>query len=353
MNLTRTLSRRQVLIGGAALAGLAPRVQAQEERIAFFFVSDTHYLADRTNPARLDPVSAEINAALIDQLNRLPGTDIPMASGGGRVLTPLGVIHGGDLVDSADKNGAPFTEMIQREWAGFQEGFGVTGREGKLRFPVYEVHGNHDGPQSQGLIVDGIRERNRRRVGLKHVSSNGLHYSWDWGPFHFVNLGIVVGSSPESRGRGRYHARESLPFLVEDLEKHVGKSGRPVILTHHVDVGRYTGACNPEAAPSGLEWDPCDVRAYHVALRNYRIAAVLHGHTHVRSISRWDGASTRAEKGIQVLNVDNSAHFSGPAQAFFYLEATPKELVVREVQTTDGWKTASWTPQVWVLGVGP
>ena len=36
-------------------------------------------------------------------------------------------------------------------------------------------------------------ERSQRRTGLKNVSPNGLHYSWDWAGVHFIALGIVVG----------------------------------------------------------------------------------------------------------------------------------------------------------------
>ncbi len=73
-----------------------------------------------------------------------------------------------------------------------------------------------------------------------NLSENGLHYSWDWAGVHFVALGIVVGDAPEVTRKRRYAPLGSLPFLQQDLEKHVGKSGRPVVLVHHVDVHRYS-----------------------------------------------------------------------------------------------------------------
>jgi hypothetical protein len=72
------------------------------------------------------------------------------------------------------------------------------------------------------------------------------------------------------------------------------------------------------------------------------------GHTHARNIFRWDGTKDmRVSHGIPFLNTDNSAHFSGPAQAFLHVEITRKELRVREFATKDGWQTGAWTPQIW------
>ena len=196
-----------------------------------------------------------------------------------------------------------------------------------------------------------IIERNKTRPGLKNVSPNGLHYSWDWGPIHFVNLGIVVGSDPDLKRPGRYNPLESLGFLKGDLDKHVGASGRPIIITHHVDLARYCTACDLQAKPSGGEWDSCDVHAYHGAIKPYNVIAILYGHTHTRNIFRWDGVSPKADSGIHVFNVDNEAHFSCGAQAFFYFQLTGTKLTVRELQTKDRWQTTFWTPQTWTQTV--
>lgn len=349
-----SLSRRQFL--GAAAAGALlrrPAVADEAPPVSFFFVSDTHYLADREAPDRLDARSAAVTSRLIEQLNRLPGTPIPAEAGGGTVAPPAGVIHGGDLIDSGDKNGGPFPAMQRTEWASFTRDFGLTGRDGRLRYPVYEVHGNHDGPRGEGLVIEGITERNRTRPGLANRSANGLHYSWDWGPVHCANLGIVVGGSRETQRPRRYNPLGSFDFLAADLEAKVGTSGRPVILTHHVDVARYTGPCDPNAPPGSQEWDPCDVRAFHQALRGYNVIAILYGHTHVRNILYWDGASTRGAGGLSLFNVDNSSHFGDGAQAFFYFQVARDRLTVREYRTKDDWATAEWSPQVWTRPIPP
>ena len=347
----RQASRRDFLrvsLGGSIAAlGLGHASAEPKSEISFFLVGDTHYLADKENPQNLDPRSAATNDRLIDVLNRLPGTRIPDTAGGGEVIAPAGVIHAGDVIDSGDKNGGAYARMQETEWQGFASGFGHTGRDGRLQYPVYEVHGNHDGPCGKGLVIDGIIQRNKSRPGLASVSKNGLHYSWDWGGVHIVNLGIVVGQVKSVSRKRRYQPLESLDFLVTDLADSVGDSGRPVFLTHHIDVARYSTAPNPDGPASSAEWDPADVRGYYEAIQGYNIAAILYGHTHARNIYQWDGSPKKAAEGMSVFNVDNSAHFASDAQAMFYFQLRNGEMIVRELATRDRWQTAEWTPQFW------
>jgi len=349
-------SRRKLLslVGAGAAAAAIPaawaRAQeaaADENRVCFFFVSDTHFLADKDNPERLDERSALANRRLIDVLNRLPGTPISADTAGaaaGVVAAPRGVIHGGDLIDTGDKTGPAAAAMQRTELKAFTDAFGLDGRDGRLRFPVYEIHGNHDAPHGTGRVIDAIIDRNKRRPGLTGTSSNGLHYSWDWGPVHFVNLGIVVGAVPEVTRRRRYDPLASLDFLRQDLEKRVGRSGRPVVLTHHVDVARYSTPCDPSAPFANKEWDPCDVAAYYQLAREYNVVAVLYGHTHARNVFKWDGRSTRPAAGLDVFNVDESSHFLSTAHGLFYFELTAQRMTVREYATKDNWETAAWSP---------
>jgi hypothetical protein len=129
----------------------------------------------------------------------------------------------------------------------------------------------------------------------------------------------------------------------------VGESGAPVVITHHVDVARYSGPCDPQQPPKGNpEWDPCDVHAYHRAISKYNVAALLYGHTHVRKIFRWDGTPKEpAQGGVSVFNTDNAGHFNSLTQAFLHFEIGAKEMVVREFATKDRWETGAWTSQVW------
>lgn len=342
-----TLTRRDFL-AASALGVCAPALAAKDETIAFFLVGDTHFLAQKDNPARLDERSATVTTQLVDTLNRLPGTAISKEAGGGEVLPVRGVIHAGDCIDTGDK---PNVKMQASEWAAFADTYGLTGKDGRLKVPVYEVHGNHDSPRGDGLAVQKIIERNKKRPGVENVSANGVHYSWDWAGVHFVNLGIVVGEVADVKRRRRYNPLGSLEFLKADLKAKVGDSGRPVVITHHVDMLRYAQPLPVEDKKAmGMEWDPADVSGFHAALKGYKIAAILYGHTHVRNVFRWDGGNKPAgpgKDGIPTFNVDNSSHFASQLQAFFYVEIQSGRVRVREYQTKDAWKTGFWTPQTW------
>ncbi len=362
----REISRRRFLAGSSAgvvaahaATGRAADPQA-DETIAFFVIADTHFLADTNHPTRIDDRSAAVTNRLVARLNGLVGTEIPAAAGAGQVRKPFGVIHAGDIIDTGDKTGPVQTEMQRTETAAFEKVLGLTGSDGDLDFPLFEVHGNHDGPAGKGIAIERIIERNRTRPRVRHVSANGLHYSWDVGPAHFVNLGIVVGTVPGIDRRRRYAPLESLDFLVTDLAEHVGRSGRPVFITHHVDIARYTAAVPDDAPFASHEWDPADVRGFHRALAGYDVRAIFYGHTHTRAVWRWNGSACRpaAERAsdtepaaaagdLDVFNVDNASHFSGGQQAVFYVEFGPTGLTVREYATRDAWASADWTPSVW------
>lgn len=369
----RPVSRREFVSGSAATlasaAGLAGghchaasrRDSGGDDTVAFFLVSDTHFLADKDHPGQLEESSAEHTRRLVDTLNKLAGSEIPARSGAGVVRKPSLVIHGGDVIDTGDKGGKIQEAMQRTEMAAFEKMMGLDGRDGDLDFPIYEIHGNHDGPGGKGHAIDRIIERNKARPGVTHVSSNGLHYSWDVGDVHFVNVGIVVGSVAGIARRRRYAPMGSLDFLVKDLKEKVGTSGRPVIITHHIDIARYTVPVPDDAPFSDKEWDPADVGGFHAALEGYHVPGIFYGHTHGRSVWRWDGKSatpgkekiTEAEiatgdrRVYDVFNCDNSATPHGGQQAFFYVELSPEELIVREYSTKDAWQTGFWSPLVW------
>ncbi len=346
------MKRRSFLQTSAWAAGaltLPTRAEGSAAAVEFFLVGDTHYRAEEETPGSMMQVSAETNARLVQWLNVLPGTVVPTTAGGGQLGNPHGVIHAGDLIDSGDKTGGVHPQMQQTEWNSFQADWGLNGGDGKLKWPVREVYGNHDSPGGTGLVIDQLKERNTRRQGLKKVSPNGLHYSWDWQGVHFINLGIVVGEVASVKRKRRYAPMASLDFLISDLTEHVGESGKPVVITHHVDMLRYAAPA-AEAEVVKKEWDYADVAAFYAALKPYRVAAILFGHTHVRNIFRWDGGSKPAPKNpaaIPVFNTDNAAHFNSDGQAFLHFTISSQETLVREFFTTDAWATAAWREQVW------
>jgi len=257
------MKKRQLLVAlpafvlvAAAVFFLLPRPPAYE--ITFFLTSDTHY--------GLSPTVAEANERTVDAMNRLPGTAYPRNLAG-TVAVPRGVAVLGDLTNDA----------VTSEWREFTADFGVNG-EGRLKYPAYELAGNHDGGEGQ-IVRRGIRERNKARPGLTGVSANGVNYSWDWGALHFVSLGLFAGSAGDvivnpwgRRFDGPWRLPgHSLEFLKEDLARNVGPNGRPVILLQHYGWDVW-----------GLDWwSENERRALAAAIKGYNIIAIFHGHSHV------------------------------------------------------------------------
>ena len=249
--------------------------------VTFFVSSDTHY--GREN-------NAAINRRVIDEMNALPGTALPASIGGGFVRTPRGVVLNGDLLDEGfDKSSAP------ANWVEFCRDYGLTGTDGRLCFPLYEGFGNHDGGPVKSFVRAGIKERNTRRVGVKAISENGLHYAWDWDHLHLAQLNLFGGSGPaDVKGvNGPEHDPEmSLEFLQKDLAQNVGASGRPVITFQHFAwLGGMSDWWHPEAK-----------ERFYEAVKPYRIACLINGHSHGAAFIPWhdlltihDGSTARGE----------------------------------------------------------
>lgn len=339
---------------GAGLLGLQLlRLHAEEtsgsgSTTSFFVVGDTHYCASDSDASVMDPISAAYNRRLVDWLNRLPGTEFPVSLGAGKVPIPDGVIHLGDVVENGDKGPTKFPQC-ETERDAFVRDWGLNGDDGVLRWPVREIHGNHDAPQGDTPMVKKMIERTKSRKGLLSVCPRGLHYSWDWHGVHFVALGIVAGDAASVTRKRRYAPLGSLEFLKKDLAEHVGDSGKPVVLLHHVDVHRYSKVV-PDDVVKHSEWDYGDAHAFYEIIKPYRVAACMCGHTHVRKVMRWNGTPDQACKdGVPFVNTDNAAHFGSPVQAFLHIEINDAAMTVREFSTDNGWEQGKWNDEKWVI----
>lgn len=323
------------------------------DRYSFLVAGDPQYLAGKSHsPTGLDPYSEAANSRAIHILSEFSGRPIPRKHGGGKVSPNiLGLINTGDLIDSADKAGGSFPAMQKFEWERFKSDYGLTGRDGKIPYPVYEVHGNHDGPQGDTFIVKEIIERNATRPGVVNRSENGLHYSWNWGPLHCVNIGMFAGAGEERRKDHHYAPRASTEFLRSDLAEHVGTSGRPIVISFHLHPN-----C-PE-----YDWPKEDLESFWNAIESYNVIALFHGHTHGSPPSKilWDGKefSGSLTGGIHVFNPDdigaaktdhrNPDRGVGLLHGFLYIELIDNdgidddELIVRSYATRDNWETHDW-----------
>ncbi|MCX6343576.1 MAG: metallophosphoesterase [Armatimonadetes bacterium] len=253
--------------------------------VTFYAISDLHYTG---------PDSHKANQDLIRIMNAFPGAAYP-AEVGGNVATPRGILLTGDIAN----NGKP------QEWEAFVADYGLNG-DASLAYPIYELWGNHDG-RTVDIVAQGMKKRNPSRPNLTAISKNGFHYSWDWGKVHFACANIYPGQV--SKIVIPNDPIYSMDFIKEDLEKNVGKSGRPVVIEMHYGL---------EGGGAGW-WTEDEHQAFYDVVKNYNVIAILFGHTHGGGNYKWNG--------IDMVNV--GASLTGDsARQFVVFHVTDKELVV-------------------------
>ena len=168
-----------------------------------------------------------------------------------------------------------------------------------------------------------IRARTLLRRDLTAVSSNGQHYSWDWGGVHFVHCNMYptdVVAASQLNGDPTY----SLQFLKDDLPAHVGASGRPVVIFQHYGFDSFSAGW----------WTDDERAAYYNVIKDYNVIAIVHGHTHAAGYYTWSG-----------LNVweDGAGQRDPDPGEFFVFRVRPTQLAVAE-------RTYNTTSHQWVWG---
>lgn len=271
--------------------------------ITFFITADPHYGDNDDN----DDEAISANQTTIDIMNALPGAPYPPAIGG-MVDVPRAVVVVGDLTENT----------LSEEWEWFTADYGVNG-EGRLKYPVYEGWGNHDSHDNRMFVMDGIYERNKKRKGLINISSNGYHYSWDWDGVHFIQLNIYPGTGtgdPNSWG----NPADSLPFLIDDLEKYVGSSNKAVVLFMHFSFDSWMLK----------NWQRWEQDAFYDAVKDYNVIAMFGGHGHEFLYGNWRGIDYYEITASQPVE-DN--------KGFGIIHITNNKLTVSIYSNTDCWYT--------------
>ncbi len=274
--------------------------------VTFLVTSDSHYDAFENEDRNVR------DRVTIDAMNRITEIRWPEHLGGGVIARPRGVALLGDVIDDGDRMKAGKNQS-ERQFRSFVADFGLDGTDGRLKFPVFEGCGNHDGPpvgrQRFGFSFQThLKTRNKLRLQkglIDAVSDNGLHYSWEWDGVHFVQLNLYPGNTPHPKTHysSAYHDPQfSLDFLKADLEANVGDSRRPVVVMHHYDL-------------QGTDWWHDEERKiYYDAVKPYNVAAVFHGHTGT-GVYRWKPEGERltldvvntgqTENGFFVVQIDD------------------------------------------------
>jgi hypothetical protein len=248
------MKRLIILLALAFLAGcdedtappaVSARTRVGATDITFLVAADTHIGAEGIVPR---------NEIQVASMNALPGTAYP-AEIGGTVAAPLGVLMAGDLTNHGGAG----------EWDTWEKLYGLTGKDGLLKYPIFECSGNHDRPvPGWTTITDKVRQRH-----------GGLTYSWDWGDVHVVCLDV-------------YPDPTNLRWLRRDL----AAAGRdvPVVIYFHYSI----------LGPFSDWWSNRDKDAFAAALERYNVIGIFHGHFHGSYAYKW--------KGFDVFNIGSPRH---------------------------------------------
>lgn len=243
--------------------------------ITFISTSDSHY-REEDNPKGHHN---ELNRASIDEMNRITEAAWPEKLGGGPIAPPRGVLSLGDLIDDGDHahRQDKSRNLTREQFALYLADFGLDGTDGRLKYPVFDGFGNHDGPpvgrEKNGFSTQAqLKARNAVRLQrgmISNLSTNGLHYSWDWDDVHFVQLNIYPADKQNAKVRYSlvwHNPQGALTFLKQDLAEKVGTSGRPVVLLAHCGFDTDW-------------WVPEDWAAAYQAAKDYNVILYLFGHT--------------------------------------------------------------------------
>ena len=228
--------------------------------VTFLVASDTHVgFGAPESPGRdplIEPMGLErTNLAMVDSMNTIAGKSYPIVLGG-TVQKPRAVLVTGDLTEVGG----------QEQWRLWTRIFGLTGKEGALKYPVYEGAVNHD--RNQNWYV-------REQVAKRH---GGRFYYFDLGDLRLVCL----DEGPDDTG---------LQVLAEALAG-VAPDVPLVVYFHYPLRGPF----------SDDHWfGRGDYRQRLArALRQRRVLGIFHGHYHATGAYRWEG--------FDVYNVGSPKH---------------------------------------------
>lgn len=190
---------------------------------------------------------------LIESMNTISDKFLPVFNQ--KVPIPSGVIVCGDLTQNGYDN----------QWIEYTRLFGLTGKDGKLKFPVFDIPGNHD-----------LRNRAYTLTRMNQRQGGTLYFR------DFNDLRIVaLGEAP---------SQQDLKKLMKILAR-TGKN-RPVILFMHF----------PLYGPYSKTWFTADTytESLYNIIKEFNILAILHGHFHGSGYYKW--------KGFDVYNIGSVKH---------------------------------------------
>lgn len=248
----------------------------------FVVASDLHYTLHDSLNQNSKSVADSINAYAAGVAT------FPESVGGKVVEEPKFIALDGDMVDGYDS-----TAVMKRQFALFRADWGLQG-EKRVHYPVYPGLGNHDqlGLKSvdERSVIDSMKRQNASRSGLLSVSGDSLSYSWNRHGVHFAQVNLFGGYDKDRVPVNQVlPPRNSLEFLVQDLETNVAGSKMPVVIFQHYGIDStdfyYTNASGVYKPAHWWTIEQSDT--LYNAIKQYNVVGIFTGHTHVANFSKW------------------------------------------------------------------
>jgi hypothetical protein len=249
--------------------------------VAFGIIADTHI--DASWWSQQTPKTWR-NMDVIDQLN-------PASISAGC----HGIIHLGDMVDGNDNQSlVAFRQFYENDYPG-HDGGSITGEPDddydvyclghRITKTVFPTIGNHDSPYysddptNYRHPAEYIADRFVGTAGVYH-HYNSVAYSWRWGMYLFIQLGMWAGSYEHESSTEICQAK--LDWLKDWLAEYVGDSNIGVVIFQHYGWDYFS---------THEGWWTSDMRDREINIfcrrdstnqpaRPYNILGIFTGHAH-------------------------------------------------------------------------
>jgi len=317
------------------VAGTVSVTATAADGITFIFTSDPQFCGEavkRVSTCRRWGRKDVFIDWQVAGINRITGYSWPRDwrtrfGAEGTFDTPLGIILGGDLTESA--GGFVGSNGGGDQWRLFTGRY-EHGRDDAVRYPVYVGLGNHDletAPRDRRLPRDLYRDRMWDYVTRRHSGANApvpvedfdpesRSYSWHWNGVHLVQLHRFAGDT-------RHDLPSSLPWLRQNLKQHAG-DGRPVIIFQHYGFKSSNSIGSNRRSRS--KWTPNEMNQFAGVIRGYNVLALFHGHDHwAQRPYEW--------RGYDVFS-PGAAHFK--QFAIVHIDLETLDVVYAEVVNEEG-----------------
>ena len=254
--------------------------------VTFYAIADTHLGYGQ---------AYDINRRLIETLNNLPGSKMPLdpnyknarpdKPGSSVIQKPRGVIIAGDLTE----DGKP------HQWEQFESLYGLTGKEGLLKYPVLECTGNHDRRDASGIVPSSVAKRH---------GSNCYRTTWD--DLQVLCVDVCPG-------------KDNISWLRDQLLD-IG-SYLPVIIFYHYNMD----------GPYSHFWSIAEKKKFIAQCEYFNVLGIFHGHFHPSEI--------RQINGINIFNTGACKH---SCHYFMVCRVTDERLAVGAYYWDKTFGTPRW-----------